>query len=124
MTFQQFPRLRPPPPTSPRPETPAPAPGRRRRHPLHACRRSRRSPPPPPPPAPVRVAAPMSNSTPKHNCATEQAKKQDISIRDLQRMEIEALHKMAHEEGIADYTGLKKQDLVFQILKSASPSKA
>ncbi len=48
----------------------------------------------------------------------EQAKKSDLSIRDLQKMSIEELHDMAKSEGVENYTGLKRQDLTFQILKS------
>ena len=48
----------------------------------------------------------------------EQAKKSEISIRDLQKLTLEELHEMAKEEGIEDYAGLKRQELNFQILKS------
>ena len=33
-------------------------------------------------------------------------------------MDIHGLHEIAKQEGIADYIGLKKQDLIFQILRS------
>jgi len=48
----------------------------------------------------------------------EQAKKSDLSIRDLQKMSIDKLHELAKEEGVENYTGLKRQDLNFQILKA------
>ena len=48
----------------------------------------------------------------------EQAKKSSITVRDLQRMTVEKLHEMATEEGIQDYSGLKKQELIFKILES------
>jgi transcription termination factor Rho len=48
----------------------------------------------------------------------EQAKKQDISVRDLQRMTVEQLHELARQENIADIHTLKKHDLIFQVLKS------
>src|SRR5690606_29121956 len=41
-----------------------------------------------------------------------------LYIRDLQRMEVEELHELAKAEGIEDYAGLKKQDLIFRILRS------
>lgn len=41
-----------------------------------------------------------------------------LYIRDLQRMEVEALHEIARDEGIEDFAGIKKQDLIFKILRS------
>ena len=65
---------------------------------------------------------PMSSSDETLDAETqlryEQAKRQEISIRDLQRMGIEELHGLAKTEKIENFTGLKKQDLIFQILKS------
>ncbi len=48
----------------------------------------------------------------------EQAKKSDLSICDLQKMSIDQLHELAKNEGVENYTGLKRQDLNFQILKA------
>ncbi len=48
----------------------------------------------------------------------EQAKKSDLSIRDLQKMTVDDLHGLAKNEEIENFAGLKKQDLIFQILKS------
>ncbi len=48
----------------------------------------------------------------------EQAKRQEISIRDLQKMGVDELHELARIEKIENVTGLKKQDLIFQVLKS------
>jgi len=48
----------------------------------------------------------------------EKAKKPDLSICDLQKMSIDELHEMAKKENIENYTGLKRQDLNFKILKS------
>ena len=48
----------------------------------------------------------------------EQAKKSDLTIRDLQKMSIDELHNLAKEEGLDNYTGLKRQELNFQILKA------
>ena len=50
----------------------------------------------------------------------EKAKKSNLSVHDLQKMTVEELHELAKKEGLKDYTGLKKQDLVFQILKKTA----
>ncbi|MEX0653427.1 MAG: transcription termination factor Rho [Phycisphaeraceae bacterium] len=47
----------------------------------------------------------------------ELAKRSDLSIRDLQKMTVDELHDMAKAEGITNYSGLKKHDLIFQILQ-------
>lgn len=47
----------------------------------------------------------------------EQAKRPELRLSDLQKMTVAELHKEARELGIAEYTGLKKQDLIFKILK-------
>ena len=48
----------------------------------------------------------------------EQAKKSDLTIRNLQKMSMEDLHDLARKEKIEEYTGLKRQDLIFHILKN------
>ena len=48
----------------------------------------------------------------------EQAKKSDLSVRDLQKMTVEDLHELAEKEGVKEYTGLKKHDLIFKILQT------
>jgi transcription termination factor Rho len=48
----------------------------------------------------------------------EEVKADAIRLADLQRMKIEKLHEVAHEEGLSDVGNLKKQDLIFKILKS------
>jgi transcription termination factor Rho len=47
----------------------------------------------------------------------EQIKKGEIHITELQRMSVQELHEVATREGLQEYTGLKKQDLIFKILK-------
>ena len=47
----------------------------------------------------------------------EQAKRNDLSIRDLQKMTVDELHKVAQDEGLTEYQGLKKHDLIFKILQ-------
>jgi len=52
------------------------------------------------------------------NAKYEQVKGGKLYIRDLQQMDVHELHDIAKQEGIADYIGLKKQDLIFQILRA------
>src|SRR5437588_10343390 len=52
------------------------------------------------------------------NAKYEQVKGGKLYIKDLQQMDVIALHEIARQEGIQDYVGLKKQDLIFQILRS------
>ncbi len=47
----------------------------------------------------------------------EKIKRGELHITDLQKMSIPELHDVAKTEGITDYTLLKKQDLIFLILK-------
>ncbi len=47
----------------------------------------------------------------------EEVKKSDLNIADLQKMTMKELVALAKREQISDYTGLKKQDLIFKILK-------
>jgi len=47
----------------------------------------------------------------------EEIKRGNIHITELQKMTVAELHDVAKEEGLTEYTGLKKQDLVFKILK-------
>jgi len=47
----------------------------------------------------------------------EEVKKGELHITDLQKMSVETLHTLAKQEGLTEYTGLKKQDLIFKIVK-------
>ena len=47
----------------------------------------------------------------------ERVKRGELHITDLQKMTVAELHDVAKTEGIEDYVGLPKQDLIFQILK-------
>ncbi len=47
----------------------------------------------------------------------EEVKRGDTHITELQRMSVMELHEVAKAEGLVEFTGLKKQDLIFQILK-------
>jgi transcription termination factor Rho len=51
------------------------------------------------------------------NSRYEQIKRGGTHITQLQQMTMPQLIKSARDEGITDYTGLKKQDLIFKILK-------
>ena len=47
----------------------------------------------------------------------EKVKRGELHITDLQKMTVAELHVIAKEEGLSEYTGMKKQDLVFKILR-------
>jgi transcription termination factor Rho len=47
----------------------------------------------------------------------ERAKQSDVNIAELQRMTIRELHELAKQEQLSEYHSLKKQDLIFKILK-------
>lgn len=47
----------------------------------------------------------------------EQVKRGELHITDLQKMTASELQDIAKEEGVDEFGGLKKQDLIFQILK-------
>jgi transcription termination factor Rho len=72
-----------------------------------------------PKPAPAR---PLGQSDQELDAETqaryEQAKRSDLSVRDLQKMTVEELHDLAKKDGIEGYAALKKQQLIFQILKT------
>ncbi len=52
------------------------------------------------------------------NAKYEEVKKGNLHITDLQKASAEDLRHIAKEEGLEEYTGLKKQDLIFKIVKS------
>ena len=47
----------------------------------------------------------------------ERIKKGNLYLTDLQKLTVADLHEIAKNEGITEYTALKKQDLIFRILK-------
>jgi transcription termination factor Rho len=51
------------------------------------------------------------------NARYEAVKRQELHLAALQKMNITELHVEAKKQGIKDFTGLKKQDLIFKILK-------
>lgn len=60
----------------------------------------------------------VANVDAETNAKYEMVKSGKLYIKELQTMEVEGLHHIAREEGIQDYIGLKKQDIIFQILRS------
>ncbi|MBI5724019.1 MAG: transcription termination factor Rho [Planctomycetes bacterium] len=47
----------------------------------------------------------------------ERVKRSELHITDLQKMSVAELHEMAKKEGIEEYAGLGKQELIFKIVK-------
>ena len=47
----------------------------------------------------------------------ERIKKGNLYLTDLQKLSVSELHAMAKKEGIVEYSALKKQELIFRILK-------
>jgi transcription termination factor Rho len=47
----------------------------------------------------------------------ERIKKGQLYLTDLQKLSVSELHEMAKKDGITEYTALKKQELIFRILK-------
>jgi transcription termination factor Rho len=47
----------------------------------------------------------------------ERIKKGNLYLMDLQRLTVAELHEIAKKEGLTEYSALKKQDLIFRILK-------
>ena len=54
---------------------------------------------------------------PETHAKYEEIKRGEIHITVLQRMSVTELHEVAKKEELQDFVGLKKQDLVFKILK-------
>ncbi|MFQ6048343.1 MAG: transcription termination factor Rho, partial [Phycisphaerae bacterium] len=47
----------------------------------------------------------------------EEVKRGELQLKVLQRMSVPELHELARREGLTEYTSLKKQDLIFKLLK-------
>ena len=79
------------------------------------------------PPAPVEAGAPEQDQASAEEAVAdfdqemqrkyERVKRGELHITDLQKMSAAELHELAKKEGIEEYTGLSKQDLIFKILK-------
>ncbi len=65
------------------------------------------------------VQEPVSTSTidAETHAKYEEVKRGDLHIRDLQKLTVDALHEIARQEGLSEYTGLTKSELIFRILK-------
>ena len=63
-----------------------------------------------PRPAEMDLSGPIDAET---HAKYEEIKRGDIHITELQRMSVQELHDVAKREGLEEYTGLKKQELVF-----------
>jgi transcription termination factor Rho len=67
---------------------------------------------------PSRVAAENIGSLdPETHAKYEEVKRGETHIRELQCMSVTDLHELAKSEGLEEFVGLKKQDLIFKILK-------
>src|ERR1700744_1299545 len=75
-------------------------------------------PPPAPAAQPPSTGEDVGNIDAETNAKYEQVKGGKLYIKDLQQMEPHQLHEIAKSEGIQDFIGMKKQDLIFQILRS------
>ena len=69
---------------------------------------------PPPPPDQGQTIAALDEEL---HAKYEKVKQGELHITDLQKMSVAELHEIAKLEGLQEYTGLKKQDLVFKILR-------
>jgi len=58
-----------------------------------------------------------ANGTAPSDARYEEVKKEELYLTKLQEMTVEELIKEAKKTGIKEYSGLKKQDLIFRILK-------
>jgi transcription termination factor Rho len=64
--------------------------------------------------APVETPSTEEEST---HAKYERIKRGNLHISDLQNLEVGELHKIAIKEGVTDYMGMTKQELIFRILK-------
>ena len=64
------------------------------------------------------VAGPLPTKKAERAERAEKAeKREELNIRQLQKMTIKELQDLAKKEGVKEYHGLKKQELIFKILK-------
>ncbi|HRX86093.1 MAG TPA: transcription termination factor Rho [Phycisphaerae bacterium] len=66
--------------------------------------------------APAPAATP-SNLDAETHAKYEEIKRGNVHIKELQKMTVQELHEVAKQEGLEEFSGLKKQDLIFKILK-------
>jgi transcription termination factor Rho len=65
----------------------------------------------------VAEGAPKSSEEESTHAKYERVKKGELYLTDLQKLTVAELHEVAKEEDIKEYSALKKQDLIFKILK-------
>ncbi|MEK6642944.1 MAG: transcription termination factor Rho [Planctomycetota bacterium] len=71
-----------------------------------------------PAPAPGGTAGPSQATVDRETHERyEKIKRGDLHITELQKMAINELHELAKAEGVIDFAAMKKQDLIFKILK-------
>jgi transcription termination factor Rho len=63
------------------------------------------------------VEAPKKTEEESTHEKYERIKKGQLYLTDLQKLAVSELHEMAKKDGITEYTALKKQELIFRILK-------
>jgi transcription termination factor Rho len=73
--------------------------------------------PPPEAPAPAGIASGEAGTGTGTGTGTTEPKP-DLHIDAMQRLSIKELHELAKKEGVQEYVGVKKQDLIFKILKT------
>ncbi|NLX14651.1 MAG: transcription termination factor Rho [Phycisphaerales bacterium] len=66
---------------------------------------------------PVAAEPELSGIDAETHAKYEEIKRGELHIKDLQKMTVDALHEIAKTEGLSDYTGLSKAELIFKILK-------
>jgi transcription termination factor Rho len=77
------------------------------------------APAPTPAPTPAPAAPPPDEGFDQESHTRyEEAKRSDLHIAELQKMTVAQLHAIAKTENIPDFVGLKKQDLVFHVLRN------
>ncbi|MCC7293077.1 MAG: transcription termination factor Rho [Phycisphaerales bacterium] len=78
------------------------------------------APPPPPPPATDSAEPPADAPIldPETHAKYEEIKRGQLHITQLQQMSVNELHELARAEALEEYTGLKKQDLIFRIIQA------
>lgn len=67
--------------------------------------------------APETVEGAESSDEESTHAKYERIKKGNLYLTDLQKLTVADLHEIAKNEGITEYSALKKQDLIFRILK-------
>ena len=69
------------------------------------------------PPEPTGGNEAISSLDAETHAKYEEVKRGSVHITELQKMTVAELHELAKGEGLEEHTGLKKQDLIFRILK-------